>query len=82
MPQIDSNRSIQDYFQFGANLIRQAGQYKKSQDLENAYINLKAFELLIQRLAKHPQVSSNKDEYNYNVEVSVIDASCFMFILH
>lgn len=61
---------MQEYFQFGANLIRQAGQYKKSEDYENAYIYLKAFEILISvRLPYHPQIELNSAEYNYNLEV-------------
>jgi len=75
---MDSSRNIQDYFQYGASLIKQAGQCKRNQELEQAYIFLKSFEILVsQVLPKHPQIEHHRSEYNYNVEVGFLCRICF-----
>lgn len=71
VPQIDKTRTPKDYFQLGVSLLKAGGEYKRAQDYEGAYFNLRAYIFLVEkRLPQHPNIKDKEyiDEYYFNKE--------------
>lgn len=71
VPKIDKSKSPKEYFQLGGALLKAGGEYKRAQDYEGAYFNLRAYIFLIEkRLPEHPDIKHKDyiDEYYFNKE--------------
>lgn len=69
LPVIDASISPSEYFRHGANCLKQAGEYRKNNDIEMAYLYLmKYFILITESMPTHPNLTEHIDEFHYNCE--------------
>lgn len=66
---VNPNVSPKEYFAWGASQLKEAGNKKKLNDLQGAYLHLMMyFVLIMERIPAHPHISQHNDEYYYNCE--------------
>eukprot|EP01080_Neovahlkampfia_damariscottae_P001499 gene1499-12116_t len=69
-PELDKNQSPKVYFHHAKAILEKAGGAKKQENIESSFIHLRMYQILIDKLKKHPKISDFRDELKYNQQKS------------